>query len=72
MKEQIGDSDMIKLNVFDSNTHEQHFFVFNYADVFTADELAQLKKNPNDLVRLNREAVNKRLRIKEIKVSSGS
>lgn len=53
MKEQIGNSDMIKLNVFESNTHEQHYFVFNYADVFTAEELAQLKKNPNDLVKLN-------------------
>jgi len=53
MKEQIGNSDMIKLNVFESNTQEQHYFVFNYADVFTADELAQLKKNPNDLVKLH-------------------
>ena len=63
---------MIKLNVFESNTQEQHYFVFNYADVFTADELAQLKKNPNDLVKLHQEAVNKRLRIKEIDLQSNS
>lgn len=35
----MGESLMIKLRVFEASTHEQHLFVFNSKDIFTAEEL---------------------------------
>lgn len=59
---------MIKLSVFESSTQQQHLFVFNYKDVFTAEELQNLENNKDQLTKLYAEAVNKRLKIKELQV----
>jgi hypothetical protein len=42
--------------------------VFNYKDVFTAEELQNLENNKDQLTKLYAEAVNKRLKIKELQV----
>jgi hypothetical protein len=47
MDQKMGASQMMKLKIFESNTNEQHLFVFNITDIFTAEELELLEKKPD-------------------------
>jgi len=59
----------MKLKIFESNSNEQHLFVFNIVDIFTEEELQMLKAKPEQLSSLYKEAVDRRLRIKEVEVN---
>lgn len=69
----MGDSLMIKLRVFEASSHEQHLFVFNARDIFTAQELEILgERQDKEIVAHYKQAVEKRLCIKELDVSGHS
>jgi hypothetical protein len=65
-------SHMLKLNVFESISMQQQIFVFNEEDVFTAEEIEEIKQKPETLKDKIKSAVNARLKIREISLDEES
>lgn len=63
---------MLKLNVFESISMQQQIFVFNEEDVFTAEEIEEIKQKPETLKDKIKSAVNARLKIREISLDEES
>ena len=56
----------IKLNLFETNSGLQEVFVFNDSDVLSSDQIEKLKDPRADKSLLFKQAVDSRLRVKEL------